>query len=131
MNSAELGKVGENLTAKYLYQKGFKIIAKNFHACYGELDVVATNNNLILFVEVKTRKPASLTRPSEAVLISKIHKILKTAAVFLEKNSKLKVLQPRFDVAEVWISGNYSKLNYIENAFEGNLEEICEESSIV
>ena len=110
---------GEKLTAQYLTSLNFKIIAKNFHSRYGELDLVAVNENLILFVEVKTRKADSLVLPAEAVFNSKIKKIIKTAAIFLEKNTKFNFLQPRFDVSEVVIKSlNSVNLNYIENAFD-------------
>ncbi len=118
MNSIK-GMQGEELTAKYLTSLGFKIIAKNFHSRYGELDLVAVDENLILFVEVKTRKVNSLVLSAEAVFHSKIKKIIKTAAIFLEKNTQFNFLQPRFDVSEVVIKSLDSvNLNYIENAFD-------------
>ena len=119
MNSKKCGMQGEELTAKYLTGLGFKIIAKNFHSRYGELDLVAVNEIFILFVEVKTRKANSLVLPAEAVFNSKIKKIIKTAVIFLEKNKQFKFLQPRFDVSEVVIKSLDSiNLNYIENAFD-------------
>ena len=119
MNSKKCGMQGEELTAKYLTGLGFKVITKNFHSRYGELDLIAANENLILFVEVKTRKANSLVLPAEAVFYSKIKRIIKTAAIFLEKNKQLNFLQPRFDVSEVVIKSSDSiNLNYIENAFD-------------
>lgn len=119
MNSKKCGMQGEELTAKYLMRLGFKVITKNFHSRYGELDLVAVNENLILFVEVKTRKANSLVLPAEAVFNSKIKKIIKTTVIFLEKNKQFKFLQPRFDVSEVVIKSLDSiNLNYIENAFD-------------
>ena len=128
MNSKKCGMQGEELTAKYLTGLGFKIIAKNFHSRYGELDLVAANENLILFVEVKTRKANSLVLPAEAVFNSKIKKIIKTAVIFLEKNKQFKFLQPRFDVSEVIMKAcNSISVNYIENAFDFDAAMLDEE----
>lgn len=119
MNSTKCGMQGEELTAKYLTGLGFEVVARNFHSRYGELDLVAVDENLILFVEVKTRKTNSLVLPAEAVFNSKIKKIIKTAVIFLEKNKQFKFLQPRFDVSEVTKKSlNSVCLNYIESAFD-------------
>lgn len=129
MNSKKCGMQGDELTAKYLTGLGFKIIAKNFHSRYGELDLVAANENLILFVEVKTRKANSLVLPAEAVFNSKIKKIIKTAVIFLEKkNEQFKFLQPRFDVSEVIMKAcNSTSVNHIENAFDFDAAVLAEE----
>ena len=56
MNSKiTLGKAGEELVADYLVKNGFTIIERNYRRQYGEIDVIATNKELIVFVEVKRR----------------------------------------------------------------------------
>jgi len=114
-----IGQIGEDITAKYLKTKGFIISAKNYHSRFGEIDVIAENNDLILFVEVKTRCANSIASPAEFVDSKKRHKILATAQFFIYNNNV--ALQPRFDIAEIITaqSGDFSdvKINYIENAF--------------
>ncbi|MDD4698921.1 MAG: YraN family protein [Oscillospiraceae bacterium] len=118
-NSNLIGQIGEDITAKYLKTKGFVITAKNYHSRFGEIDVIAENNELILFVEVKTRCANSIASPAEFVDRRKQQKIIATARLFIYNNSV--ALQPRFDVAEIITakSGDFSdvKINYIENAF--------------
>jgi Holliday junction resolvase-like predicted endonuclease len=53
--NVDKGKWGEELAASYLRHKGYQIVFHNFHSKYGELDIVAKKNNLLVFVEVKTR----------------------------------------------------------------------------
>lgn len=114
----EIGKKGENYVSEYLKKRGFKIIYRNYHSRYGEIDIICEDEKYIVFVEVKLRKKNSLIRGIEAVSKSKRIKIIKTALVYLINNTCEK--QPRFDVAEI-ISDKKEDdliLNYLENAFD-------------
>ena len=116
----EIGFDGEQITADYLRKQGFIINERNFHSRYGEIDIIAENEQYILFVEVKTRKNGAFVSPAEAVDTHKRRKISMTAASYLMKS--FCTLQPRFDVAEITLFGEKErkeyKINYIENAFE-------------
>lgn len=111
-----IGNSGESFVAEFLKKKGYIISAKNYRTKFGEIDVIAENNDEILFVEVKTRKETSLVRPYEYVNKDKQRKIFVTANIYLQHNGF--GLNPRFDVAEVFVSDDGSmRLNYFENAF--------------
>ena len=112
----DIGNRGEQLVADYIRKKGYIISARNFRTKYGEIDVIAENDDEILFIEVKTRSDHTTVRPYEYVNLSKQRKIFITADIYLKNNGF--GLQPRFDVAEVLVSktGEMS-LNYIGNAF--------------
>ena len=115
----KMGDKGEDLTAKYLRERGFIITKRNIHYRYGEIDIIAENAQYILFVEVKTRKNNAFVSGFSAVDIHKRRKIIATAEEYLSKS--LTELQPRFDVAEITVFGEKErteyKMNYIENAF--------------
>ncbi|GHU81550.1 UPF0102 protein [Clostridia bacterium] len=118
-----IGDIGEEFTAKYLIEHDYKIIARNYHSRYGEIDIIAENSQIIAFVEVKTRRENPLYSPRESVVKSKQKKIMQTAVLYLQKTCS--PLQPRFDVAEVLLKNHVNELhciNYIQNAFmqEGN-----------
>lgn len=114
--SKEIGNAGETLTAEYLKKRGYIISARNYSCKYGEIDVIAENNDEILFVEVKTRSQDSFARPAEYVDERKRRRIKITADIYLKYNGY--GLQPRFDVAEVVIDRDGKQtLNYIESAF--------------
>lgn len=111
-----IGNGGEEFVADYIKKKGYIISARNYRTRYGEIDVIAENDDEILFIEVKTRSNRSAVRPYEYVDRSKQRKLFITASIYLQHNGF--GLQPRFDVAEVFMSKNGSmSLNYIENAF--------------
>ena len=77
---------------------------------------IAADSKYIAFVEVKTREKDSLIKASDAVDYNKRKRIIATAQFYLSKNPSS--LQPRFDVAEVYLDGyRADKFNYIKNAY--------------
>ena len=123
----EVGRIGEDLVARWLKTKGYIIVRQNFRSDYGEIDIVAESPKTVAFVEVKTRKADSLVTPKDAVDKSKQRKIALTARNFL-KMAHLKEMKYRFDIAEVTYrydeagSIKYS-LNYIRDAFFYDISE--------
>lgn len=116
----EIGRIGEEMVAKFLRSRGYIIFARNHHEKYGELDIVAENRDIMLFVEVKTRKADSLMDPADAVDRDKQQKLINTAGAFLKKAHHFGDI--RFDIAEVTYTvdsgGEYHfSLHYIKNAF--------------
>ncbi|WP_297789357.1 YraN family protein [uncultured Anaerococcus sp.] len=110
----QVGDYGENLVADLLRAKGYEIIARNYRKFFGEIDIVARNEELVAFVEVKTRKNKDFANPSEAVTFSKQAKIVKASQAYLMENDLTDSII-RFDVAEVIRESG--EVNYIENAF--------------
>ncbi len=115
----KLGEWGENLTAEKLSEKGFTIIERNWHSRYGEIDIIAQNEEFILFVEVKTRKSADFAQPYESVDYRKQEKIRKTVETYLQQNPS--PLQPRLDVASIVAPQGIHSINpeftYLPQAF--------------
>lgn len=111
-----VGDAGESFVADYIKKQGYIISIRNYSTKYGEIDIIAENNDEILFVEVKTRSNNSYAKPQEYVDVHKQRRILTTASIYLKHNGY--GLQPRFDVAEVYIDNDGKmQLNYIKNAF--------------
>ncbi len=114
-----IGDLGEKHVEKFLKKRGCKICARNYRKPYGELDIVADDGELLLFVEVKTRHANSMTMGTDAVDKRKIRRIIKTASAYLLEYKLDRYC--RFDVAEVYFDSKKQKpikINYIENAFE-------------
>lgn len=78
-----LGAYGENLAANYLIRRGCKIIGRNFRTAHGEIDLIATTGDELLFVEVKTRTASDFGFPELAVDFRKISRLLRTAETYL------------------------------------------------
>lgn len=110
----EVGDFGEEITAEYLEKNGYRILARNYSKPFGEIDIIAIKDDLIAFVEVKTRKSDAFAYAAEAVNFYKQERIRKASQAYLMENNLSDFLM-RFDVSEVYLDTR--KLNYIENAF--------------
>ena len=81
------GNTGEQIAEKFLRLRGLEILAKNFHAREGEVDIVARDGETIIFVEVKARRNQKFGSAIEAVDERKLEKISAAGERFLQKNS--------------------------------------------
>ena len=106
------GRKNEAFAEKYLKKKGYKIIEQNYSNHLGEIDLIATEKDILVFVEVKFRQTNEFGLPREAVGIYKQNKIKKTATLYLQQNNLFEK-EIRFDVVD--ILGD--KITHIENAF--------------
>ena len=107
-----LGRIGENKAVKHLKSLGYKILERNYTTNFGEIDIVAKDEECLVFVEVKTRSTNDFGVPSEAVNYAKRQKYKNLANVYMLKN-RLTNVDVRFDVIE--ITGK--DINHIINAF--------------
>lgn len=106
------GDAGEILAINFLKDKGYKILETNFKTKLGEIDIIALQNGVIVFVEVKSRATLMYGRPCEAVNERKQQKIRRVAEFYLMIKHKMEC-DVRFDVVE--IVGD--EINLTENAF--------------
>lgn len=118
------GAEGENIAAKFLIDKGYQIIDRNFKNIkgrqLGEVDIIAKKDEEIIFVEVKTRNLEKYqdTLPEENITSQKLKKINKIAYSYIKSNDLWR--HPyRFDAISVWLSRDYEnyKIKHIENMF--------------
>lgn len=111
----ELGKKGEDIAARYLVGKGYKILHRNWRYLHKELDIVATQNKYLVVVEVKTRLSDYWEEPKEAVRRKKQKNIIEAADEYVTRyNINLDV---RFDIISILISNGKVEVEHIEDAF--------------
>lgn len=112
-----LGKQGELLAKKYLIERHYEILATNYvHKRY-ELDIIALKDQILIFVEVKTRSTDIFGSPEDAVGFLKEKHITEASEGFILKNDDLKYTDIRFDIISVIIKNNTTTVNHIEDAF--------------
>jgi putative endonuclease len=121
MKNLETGRQGESAAAIYLEKMGYCILAHNYRAKTGEIDLIAKcpQSEYLVFIEVKTRsasKDPKYGAPSEAVTLQKQRKIIKTALCYIRHKNAADV-SCRFDVLEILIKDNQLEYNHIINAF--------------
>lgn len=113
MNKRQIGAEREEQAARFLRQQGFQILERNFRCRQGEVDLVARENGVLVFTEVKYRSGLGCGYPSEAVDFRKQEKIRRTALYYLCRKGLPEDTPCRFDV--VSILGDRAEL--IRNAF--------------
>lgn len=111
-----LGNKGEDLAVSYLQKHGCRIIARNFKARYGELDIIAIHDNILVFVEVKTRIGHQYGRPEESVTPRKIREVVKTSQYYSMIHPELPQAL-RIDVIAIELDDNgcISTFQHIKN----------------
>jgi putative endonuclease len=77
------GKAGEDIAAAFLEKLGYQILERNFQFGHGEIDIIAQDNNEIVFVEVKARKSLEYGEPEFSITKNKISQIKKVATAYL------------------------------------------------
>ncbi|MCK5695947.1 MAG: YraN family protein [Desulfobacula sp.] len=111
-----LGQHGETAAISFLQTRGFTILETNYRTKPAEIDIIAKDNDIICFIEVKTRESLKRGLPRESVNYTKQKKIIKGSLYYL-KEKKLMDSRVRFDVVEVYKkNGNFS-INLIKHAF--------------
>lgn len=115
------GAFGEEEAQRVLKKNGYRILDRNFRARFGEIDIVAMDNGVIVFVEVRTKKAGSMFgRPGESIDMGKQRRITLAAEEYL--TSRGKADHPaRFDVVSVEVDGGVFKAELIKDAFDAGL----------
>lgn len=119
MNKRALGSEGEEKAVRYLIKQGCSIIMTNYTCKIGEIDIIAKQDDTVVFIEVKWRKNDKMGRPYEAVNYHKQMKVIKSAMLYAQQKQLFE--KPlRFDVIE--IIGE--EILWLKNAFslENNLK---------
>ena len=113
------GAWGEAVAAEFLRKKRYKIVASGYYSRFGEIDLIVADRSYLVFVEVKLRKSARFANAFEHVDYHKQERLRTTAQIYLDQNPTL--LQPRFDVIEIYASDGTltvnPTINHIEDAF--------------
>ena len=95
---------------------GYRILERNFRTGGGEIDLIALHNDVIVFVEVKTRSSDAFGAPELAVTPRKQQRMVKAALVYIKKK-KLHQVPCRFDVVAINTAMEHA-IEVIQNAFE-------------
>ena len=115
-----VGAWGEALAAEYLRKKHYKIRCVGYRCRFGEIDIVASNRQFLVFAEVKLRKSLTFAAAREYVDTRKQNRIRATASMYLSQTPTK--LQPRFDVIEIYAPEGTAtvrpEINHLEDAFQ-------------
>lgn len=101
MRSHELGKEGEHFAREFLIRQGYRILEVNFRRKTGEIDIIADDHGVIVFVEIKTRQEKGGWDAFEAVDVRKQRRMMRTATLYLVAAFGREDVSCRFDVLAV------------------------------
>ena len=111
------GYEGEHLALLHLKRLGYRIICRNYRCPLGEIDIIAQHQDVLVFVEVKSRRSQTFGSPKQAITPAKQHKLSQVAWHYLQKHD-LTEAKARFDVVTVSGTKSTPLFEVIENAFE-------------
>lgn len=118
--SARLGRDGEEIAARHLERKGLRILERGFRTRTGEIDLVAEESGVLVFVEVKARSGLGCGRPADAVDARKRGRIVRAAHLWLARHGSCEA-PCRFDVVEVLSEGGSpARVHHIPDAFQAD-----------
>ncbi len=117
MEKKELGKKGEDLAVRFLKKRGYHIIDRNYACKMGEMDIIAREKDVLVFVEVKTRTSAIFGPPQLAVNPKKQSQMSKVALHF-QKEKNLEDAKARFDVVAILLGQKGAEIELIKDAFD-------------
>jgi putative endonuclease len=111
----ETGKQGEAEAVRFLEEKGYQIIARNYRHQHAEIDLIARKGKILVFVEVKTRTNLSFGNPEEFVSHTKAKLVMKAAEHYVFATNWQHDL--RFDIVAITLAGNEQRIKHVEDAF--------------
>ena len=116
---AEFGKRGEDLACEELRRRGYTILDRRFRTRCGELDIVARDAGVLVFVEVRARSSGKFGHAFESVTWQKRHRLSRMATSYLFMK-RLSNVACRFDVVAVTASDGSFKVEVLKSAFDLN-----------
>ena len=116
-DNKNIGQIGEDIAARLLSDKGYEIVERNYRYGHGEIDIIARDNEELVFVEVKTRKNLEYGEPEYSITVSKQKQIRKIAEAYLYEKD-ISDTDCRIDVVAIILSEDKNHyINHIVNAF--------------
>ncbi|MCZ6472282.1 MAG: YraN family protein [SAR324 cluster bacterium] len=112
----KLGRQGERIAARFLEELGYQIRERNYRCALGEIDLIATSGEYLVFVEVKARTAGQNIHPSASVTPRKQAKVRQVGEHYRAHHPQY-AQQPRFDVVSVEVAGKEEKVEHLVNAF--------------
>ena len=132
--TSHTGAIGEDIACKFLERKGYVVVERNYRKQWGEIDVIATKDGIVHFIEVKaasrilegdgSRENVSREidyRPEEMATASKLHKVSRTASIYMESKKDCREFQ--IDVLGVLMDHEkkIARCRFFEQVLSSNL----------
>jgi putative endonuclease len=122
----ELGKWAEDHACRALSRRGYAILARRYRTRFGEIDIIARDRGVLVFVEVKSRRTATCGSAASGVTAKKQRRLLHLAAAYLQRHA-LTNAPCRFDVVTVYCpqASEPPRVEHLQSAFDENTRGTC------
>ncbi|MBQ6742446.1 MAG: YraN family protein [Bacteroidales bacterium] len=111
----EFGKIGEQMTAKYLTDKGYIILEHNYRRGHLEIDLIALDEDELVIVEVKSRAYDNILQPEDAVDHKKRQALIRLANEYVKTHNHKENV--RFDIVTVVSKADGAEIKHLKNAY--------------
>ena len=116
LNNQQIGKIGEDIAAHYLSNHGFTLLERNWRHKHYEIDIIASRNNFLHIVEVKTRNSINFGYPEESIGKAKMQFLKNAASSYQYQHPHWKYLQ--FDIIAITLENDLIKeIFFIEDVY--------------
>jgi len=115
-NKQSLGRHGEDYTARIVQEAGLKIVALNYRCPKGEMDIIAREDETLVFIEVRTRQSSFRGWGEESITHKKAQRLKAIASFYVLQQGYKSWPSMRFDVVAVRWTGENSEMNWIKAA---------------
>jgi putative endonuclease len=115
--SRSAGAQSERAAEAYLNARGLVTVCRNYHCRWGELDLVMTDGDQLVVVEVRSRRPAARVSPEESVGPTKRARLLAAAGHLLASRPRMAERPLRFDLVAVTPTGDDYNFRWLKDAF--------------
>lgn len=112
------GKLAEGIAANYLAKQNIKILKRNFHCRFGEIDLIGLEQDILLFIEVRYRKNEKFLTAIETIDPHKCKRIVITSEYYLSQQKKYQSYLCRYDVITLTGELDTPVIEWIKNAFQ-------------
>jgi putative endonuclease len=111
----QTGRQGEDIAAAYFAERGYIIIERNWRCATGELDIIMEKEDILVFVEVRTRQGHNFGSAEESITPTKQAKLIELAQTYLHETAAPHRAW-RIDIAAIYLGPGLPQVNHIENA---------------
>ena len=117
MKRRDVGILGEKLAQDFLKKRGYRVVETNYRCPEGEIDIIATQKDTLVFIEVRTKKSLEFGTPEESITPAKMEKLRAVSAHYRQTHDNLPESW-RIDVVAIELDKNnkISRIELIENA---------------
>ena len=116
MSNLSQGAKGEDIAVDFLMKKGYRVLTRNFRFQHGEIDIIAEDGQVLVFVEVKTRRSLEYGTPEESISKRK-RKLLRRTADGYMYTKKIEDRECRCDVIAIEYQNNIPEIRHLVDAF--------------